>query len=57
MKSLVTPQWQFITHETMGDQLYDWVLDPAESNNLDPPPEGQATAGNLKSRMDDVMKK
>ena len=25
MKSLVTPKWQFITHETMGDQLYDWV--------------------------------
>ena len=28
MKSLVTPQWQFITHETMGDQLYDWGLIP-----------------------------
>ncbi len=57
MKSLVTPQWQFITHETMGNQLYDWVQDPAESNNLIHQPEGEATAGNLQSRMNDVMKK
>ena len=57
MKSLVTPQWQFITHETMGNQLYDWALDPAESNNLIHQPEEQATAGNLKSRLDDVLKK
>jgi arylsulfatase A-like enzyme len=57
MKSLVTTQWQLITHETIGDQLYDWVLDPAESNNLTPTPEGQATAGDLKSRMAKVMKK
>ena len=28
MKSLVTTQWQLITHETMGDQLYDWVARP-----------------------------
>ncbi len=34
MKSLVTTRWQLITHETMGDQLYDWVLDPAESKQL-----------------------
>ena len=57
MKSLVTPQWQFITHETLGNQLYEWVQDPAESNNLIHQPEGEATAGNLQSRMNDVMKK
>jgi arylsulfatase A-like enzyme len=57
MKSLITPQWQFITHETMGDQLYDWVLDPAESNNVIHTQDGQATAGGLNSRMDDVMKR
>ena len=57
MKSLVTPQWQFITHETRGNQLYDWVRDPAEANDLIHQPEGQATAGNLQSRMNDVMKK
>jgi arylsulfatase A-like enzyme len=57
MKSLVTPQWQFITHETMGNQLYDWVQDPAETSNLIHAPEGQATASNLRSRMTDVIKK
>lgn len=56
MKSLVTTRWQLITHETMGDQLYDWVLDPAESNNFALTPQGQATASDLKSRMADVMK-
>lgn len=57
MKSLVTPQWQLITHETMGDQLYDWVLDPAESNNVTHTQDGQAIAGGLNSRLDNVMKR
>ncbi len=55
MKSLVTSQWQFITHETMGDQLYDWAIDPTESNNLAPTPRATATLGDLKSRMAAVM--
>jgi len=55
MKSLVTAQWQLITHETVGDQLYDWVLDPAESNNLVHTPEGEATASELRSRLSEVM--
>ncbi|MGA9814986.1 MAG: sulfatase [Terriglobales bacterium] len=56
MKSLVTRQWQFITHESMGDQLYDWALDPAESNNLITSPEGQSAAAGLKSRMEEMMR-
>jgi arylsulfatase A-like enzyme len=56
MKSLVTTRWQLITHETMGDQLYDWVLDPLESNNFAPTPPGQATVGDLNARMLEVMK-
>jgi arylsulfatase A-like enzyme len=56
MKSLVTPQWQLIMHETMGDQLYDWVLDPGESNNSAHTPQGQATVGDLKSRIARVIK-
>jgi hypothetical protein len=57
MKSLVTPQWQLITHEIMGDQLYDWGLDPAELNNMIHAPAGPATISNMKSRMDDVMRR
>jgi hypothetical protein len=56
MKSLVTMHWQLITHETMGDQLYDWVVDPAESDNFAVTPQGQATVGEVKARMADVMK-
>jgi arylsulfatase A-like enzyme len=56
MKSLVTTRWQLITHETMGDQLYDWVLDPAESFNVTHPLEGQVTIEGLKAHMADVMK-
>jgi arylsulfatase A-like enzyme len=56
MKSLVTSRWQFITHETMGDQLYDWALDPTESNNLASTSQGAATVGDLKSRAAEVMK-
>jgi arylsulfatase A-like enzyme len=57
MKSLVTTQWQLITHETMGEQLYDWALDPEESDDVIRTPAGRATVGDLKSRMADVMKK
>jgi hypothetical protein len=56
MKSLVTTRWQLITHETMGDQLYDWVLDPAESDDVIHTPAGQATVGDLRSRMAEVMR-
>jgi arylsulfatase A-like enzyme len=34
MESIITPQWHYITHETLGEELYDWVNDPAEENNL-----------------------
>jgi arylsulfatase A-like enzyme len=56
MKSLVTSKWQVITHETMGDQLYDWGIDRTESNNLIQEAEGKATAGTLKMRMNDLIK-
>jgi arylsulfatase A-like enzyme len=43
MKSLVTPQWHFIVHQILGEQLYDWVHDPGELRNLINSPEGQNT--------------
>jgi arylsulfatase A-like enzyme len=56
MKSLVTTQWQWITHETMGDQLYDRVRDSAELIDVIHTPEGKVEASSLKSRMEVVMK-
>lgn len=56
MKTLVTPQWQIITHQTMGDQLYDWKQDPAESVNLVHSVSGTSTGARLKTQMEDMMR-
>jgi arylsulfatase A-like enzyme len=53
MRSLVTPQWHLITHEKMGNQLYDWIHDPAELNNLINTPEGHSIAAKLLSEVED----
>ncbi|HEV2698535.1 MAG TPA: hypothetical protein VGU90_11130 [Terriglobales bacterium] len=51
MSSLVTPQWHFIRHEKLGEQLHDWVHDPNESKNVINTPEGQAAARTLRVEM------
>ncbi|HZQ68570.1 MAG TPA: sulfatase [Terriglobales bacterium] len=56
LRSLVTPQWHLIAHENLGDQLYDWVHDPRESNNLIYSPEGRATALQLRASLPSVSK-
>jgi arylsulfatase A-like enzyme len=33
MASLVSPEWQFILHQTLGAQLYNWKQDPQQLNN------------------------
>jgi len=48
MKSVITPQWQLITHEKDGDQLYDWSTDAGEHANLANTPQGQAESARLK---------
>ena len=47
MRSLITPQWHLIWHEKFGEQLYDWVHDPAETNNVIYTPAGKAAANSL----------
>jgi len=51
MKSLTTPQWHFIVHEKLGEQLYDWVHDPGETQNLINSPTGQAVVPGLAAEM------
>lgn len=48
MESVITPQWQLITHEKDGDQLYDWSIDPGEHTNLANTPEGKGVSALLK---------
>lgn len=57
MKSLVTPQWHLITHEKLGDQIYDWKQDPAESHNLIHTPQGAAAAADLHGNMERIIDK
>jgi arylsulfatase A-like enzyme len=51
MKSVLTPQWHLIEHRTLGDQLYNWVADPAEVNNLIQTPQGKVATQTLKSEI------
>jgi arylsulfatase A-like enzyme len=55
LKSLITPQWHLITHKKLGDQLYDWVHDPEESNNLAHTPAGKEIVGRLTSEMREAL--
>jgi arylsulfatase A-like enzyme len=41
MRSVVTSQWQVISHSTLGEQLYDWTEDPSELRDLAPTAQGQ----------------
>lgn len=41
MKTLISSKWQYIVHETLGEELYDRVKDPSLTNNLAKTPEGQ----------------
>jgi arylsulfatase A-like enzyme len=34
MKTLVSMPWQYIVHEKLGAELYDWSIDPGEAQNL-----------------------
>lgn len=40
-------QRHYIVHEKFGEELYDWVNDPGELNNLAATPEGQRIASDF----------
>jgi arylsulfatase A-like enzyme len=42
MRSLISPKYHYIEHETLGTELYDWQQDPQELRNLANSQEGQA---------------
>jgi arylsulfatase A-like enzyme len=47
MKSLTTDQWQLITHERLGNQLYDHTRDPHELKDVFGAADSQAIVGKL----------
>jgi arylsulfatase A-like enzyme len=42
MRSLVSSEYHYIEHDTLGAELYDWRHDPQETHNLAETREGQA---------------
>lgn len=55
MKAILSGPSYFIVHKSLGDQLYDWTLDPGESTNLTGSPAGQGMAAELNSHMRDML--
>jgi arylsulfatase A-like enzyme len=55
MKSVVTTRWHLIVHKELGDQLYDWLHDPGEANNLIHTAEGQEVARELSTRLEGLL--
>ncbi|PYV46178.1 MAG: hypothetical protein DMG94_10565 [Acidobacteria bacterium] len=47
MKSLTTDQWQLITHERLGNQLYDHTRDPHELKDVFSAADSHAIVGKL----------
>jgi arylsulfatase A-like enzyme len=49
MRSVISPQWQLISHQRYGDQIYDWTSDPAEAKDLINTAQGQAVRTRMKA--------
>jgi arylsulfatase A-like enzyme len=47
MTSVISPQWQLIRHEKLGDQIYNWKADPGELTDLANTPQGRAAVAAL----------
>jgi arylsulfatase A-like enzyme len=55
MKSVVTTRWHLIVHKELGDQLYDWIHDPGESNNLIHTAQGQQVSREMSARLEGLL--
>ncbi len=55
MKSLVSPKWHYIVHEKFGEELYAWVNDPGELNNLADTPEGQRITSDFAAYLEGLL--
>lgn len=49
-------QWHYIAHEKFGVQLYDWVKDPGELNNLADTPEGQRITSDFATYLESLLR-
>jgi arylsulfatase A-like enzyme len=51
MKTIITPRWQYILHETLGDALYNRQSDPGQQVNLAGRPEMGRVVETLRSQL------
>ena len=56
MRSIVSAKWHLVAHDKLGNQLYDWISDPGEFNNLVSTPEGKAAVLSLELEMEEIAK-
>jgi arylsulfatase A-like enzyme len=52
LKTLITPEWQYISHETLPAELYAWKADSAEARNLAATSSGSAIVNALGRQLD-----
>lgn len=57
MKSLVSSKWQYIHHEKLGDELYDWAADPKQSQNLARTAAGQQIAAEYRAKLQAMLER
>jgi arylsulfatase A-like enzyme len=55
MKSLISPQWQYIVHETLGEEIYNRQGDPGRMNNLAATEEGKKLAAEFAAKLEAML--
>jgi hypothetical protein len=56
MQTLVSPEWQYIHHEKLGTELYDWRKDMQQLNNLAATPAGKSLASEFAAQMQELLR-
>ena len=55
IKSVITPQWQYIVHNEFGEELYDWQVDPEESVDLAKEQQSQSILEPFRVYLDNLL--
>jgi arylsulfatase A-like enzyme len=55
LKSLVSPEWQYIVHEKTGEELYDWKGDPQQLNNVAQSERARPVAAEFRERLRNLV--
>jgi hypothetical protein len=56
ISSIVGPEYQYIIHEKFGEELYNFMIDSDETNNLIKDKDVQDTLSNIRNEIKDVTR-